>query len=101
MQFGVVVAHQVDDSISCNGQKWFVQTQQFAVSYRTTQYTTEDVASSFIAGQYAIGGEENQCTRMIGDDAQGGIHFCIVAIAGISKFGEMVNQRTERVDIID
>src|SRR5262249_23264395 len=79
--------------------KGFIESKQLAMTYRTSQHAAEDIAAPLIAGQYAIGGQKDQSTRMIGDDAQGGIHFRIAPIGHAGQGREFINDWAEEIGI--
>src|SRR5947209_19935629 len=65
------------------------------------QQATKDVAASFIAGQDAIGGKEDEGAAMVGNDEQGGIFFVILSVAGMGELGKAINDGAEDVGVKD
>src|SRR5438874_12235107 len=69
--------------------------------YGSAQEAAKDVATSFIAGQDAISGKEDEGAAMVSDYAQGGIFFVVLSVAGIGKLGKAINDGTEDIGVKD
>ena len=101
LQFGIGRTHLLDEGGNQAVHEGLLLSQEgIAVTYCTTQDTTDHITSLGIAGQLAIGNTERNGTQVVHDNAHGHIGFFRVTIFDASLLGHHLNQRLEDVCII-
>src|SRR5262245_7167633 len=71
------------------------------MAHGAAQHPPEDVATSLVARQDAIRREENKRAPMIRDHTQRLVVLGVLTILGSDQHGELINDRTEEVGVID
>ena len=71
------------------------------MTHRAAQEAAKDISSSLVAGEYSIGGQENQGASMVGDHPQRYVMFCIVSISCVRHGRKTINDGAEQVSIED
>ena len=67
-QDGVGLAHEVDDDLGGLRQEGLAAAQQPAVAHGAADDAAQDVAAALVGGQHAVGDEEGDGPRVVGDD---------------------------------
>ena len=60
-------------------EEWFVKSEIAPISNRPAKDTTQDVAATFVGWRNAIGNRKAETTDVVGDDAEGDVHFALFA----------------------
>ena len=100
-QFGVVPLEEVNHRVGGLRQERPLQAEQPPMPHGAAQHPPEDVAASLVARQHAIRREEDERAPMIGDHAQRLVMFRILAVLGPDQRGELIDDWTEEIGVVD
>ena len=79
-QFGISFAAASDYGFGQFSQKFAFDAQQFAMTSRTTQQTTQYIATTFVGRQYAVSSHHCYRTDVVCDHTNGNVCFMVFAV---------------------
>ena len=100
-QFGISLAHLFGHLLRHLEKEWPLQAQHAPVAHGAANDLAQHVAAAFVRGHHAVADQERRGAAVVGDDAQRSVGLRRRAIRFAGKLAGKVDQRPEKVRVVD